>query len=167
MFWETVIAKHLKSKITENQPKKESLTDLRNGVFAGFVMINLIYITVVFVITQANELNSDVFTIRLPCPNRSGTFDVDPISVVFTITFGLVLFLQFVGMLIHRFSTLMHIVAVSKMSRIFCSKKKTTSKQTNEIRNDNPADLDAKAARIWEEENKKPGEKEGPDKEIV
>nr|XP_022330801.1 uncharacterized protein LOC111129036 [Crassostrea virginica] len=163
LFWETVIAKHLKSKITENLRKKESLTDLRNGVFAGFVMINLIYITVVFVITQANELNSDVFTVRLPCPNRSGTFDVDPISVVFTITFGLVLFLQFVGMLIHRFSTFMHIVAVSNMSKIISPKKYTKSKTIY----DNSNDLVEKSRRMWGHEDKNSREKEGPDEESV
>lgn len=93
----------------------EDLKSFRNGVYAGFIMINFIYITFVFVLTQTNELNNNALSIRLPCPNKTGTFYVDPISFAFTITFGLILFFQFIGMLAHRFSTFMHIVAVSKM----------------------------------------------------
>lgn len=115
-FWKDIIKSYLSPDVKEMKELKEDLKSFRNGVYAGFIMINLIYITIVFVVTQTNELNNNVFTIRIPCPNKTGTFDVDPISVVFSITFGLVLFFQFIGMLIHRFSTFTHIVAVSKIS---------------------------------------------------
>lgn len=116
-FWKDIIKSYLSPDVQEDKELNEQLKSFRNGVYAGFIMINLIYITIVFVVTQTNELNNNVFTIRLPCPNKTGTFDVDPISVVFSITFGLVLFFQFIGMLIHRFSTFTHIVAVSKIIR--------------------------------------------------
>lgn len=116
-FWKDIIQSYLSPDVKEVKKLNEDLKSFRNGVYAGFIMINLIYITIVFVVTQTNELNNNVFTIRLPCPNKTGTFDVDPISVVFSITFGLVLFFQFIGMLIHRFSTFTHIVAVSKIIR--------------------------------------------------
>lgn len=116
-FWKDIIKSYLSPDVQEDKELNEQLKSFRNGVYAGFIRINLIYITIVFVVTQTNELNNNVFTIRLPCPNKTGTFDVDPISVVFSITFGLVLFFQFIGMLIHRFSTFTHIVAVSKIIR--------------------------------------------------
>lgn len=116
-FWKDIIKSYLSPDLKEVKDLNEDLKNFRNGVYAGFIMINLIYITIVFVVTQANELNDNVFTRQLPCPNKTGTFDVDPISVVFSITFGLVLGFQFIGMLIHRFSTFTHIVAVSKMIR--------------------------------------------------
>lgn len=116
-FWKDTIKSYLSPDIKEGKELNEDLKSFRNGVYAGFIIINLIYITIVFVVTQANELNDNVFTRQLPCPNKTGTFDVDPISVVFSITFGLVLGFQFIGMLIHRFSTFTHIVAVSKIIR--------------------------------------------------
>ncbi|XP_062596475.1 chitin synthase chs-2-like [Saccostrea cucullata] len=129
-FWDEIIDKYLNPKMKEDSKKQEKLLNLRNSVYAGFIMINIIYITIVFVITQANELNNDVFTVRLPCPNRTGHFDVDPISIVFCISFGLVLFFQLIGMIIHRFSTFTHIVAVSKITgKSFIDKQKKERKK--------------------------------------
>ncbi|XP_061173520.1 chitin synthase chs-2-like [Saccostrea echinata] len=129
-FWNEIIDKYLSPNIQEDTKKQENLLNLRNSVYAGFIMINIIYITIVFVITQANELNNDVFTVRLPCPNRTGSFDVDPISIVFCISFGLVLFFQLIGMIIHRFSTFTHIVAVSKITgKSFIDREKKERKK--------------------------------------
>lgn len=118
-FWNNIIHLYLNPNVKEDKALNKKLKSLRNGVYAGFIMINLIYITIVFVITQTNELNNDVFTINLPCPYQTKTFAVDPISVVFTITFGFVLFSQLLGMLIHRFSTFTHLVSVSKIQWIW------------------------------------------------
>lgn len=52
------------------------------------------------------------------------------------------------------------------MSRIFCSEENTTSKKSDEMRNDNPVDLKAKAASIWEKEDKKSKEKEEKKKDF-
>lgn len=118
-FWNNIIHLYLNPSIKEDKTLKEKLKSLRNGVYAGFIMINLIYITIVFVITQSNELNNDIFTINLPCPYQTKTFGVDPISVVFSITFGVVLFSQLLGMLIHRYSTFTHVVSVSRIQWIW------------------------------------------------
>lgn len=134
-FWREIIQKYLSPTIKEDTKKQNKLIDLRNSVYAGFVMINLIYITIVFVVTQTNDLNDNVFTFHLPCPNRSGSFDVDPISVVFIVSFGFVLFFQMIGMIIHRFSTFTHIVAVSKIFEKSCKrnvKQKSDEKKKNE-----------------------------------
>lgn len=130
-FWKNMIHLYLNPRVKEDKILNEKLKSLRNGVYAGFIMINLIYITLVFVITQTNELNNDVFTIHIPCPYQTKTFAVDPISVIFSITFGLVLFSQLLGMLIHRYSTFTHVISVSRIQWIWrgiCKKDDKTKK---------------------------------------
>ena len=52
-------------------------------------------------------------TIELPCDNGHIGQKLEPISVTFTVVFGILLMLQLVGMVMHRFSTLVHIVAAT------------------------------------------------------
>lgn len=140
-FWKNMIHLYLNPRVKEDKILNEKLKSLRNGVYAGFIMINLIYITLVFVITQTNELNNDVFTIHIPCPYQTKSFAVDPISVIFSITFGLVLFSQLLGMLIHRYSTFTHLVSVSRIQWIckgcVCACKKDGKTKKPEPRHHN------------------------------
>ena len=63
----------------------------------------------------------------LPCAekNDKGIYEagqsVEPISVAFTLVFGILLFVQFVCMLMHRIATLVHILAATE---IFKKKRK-------------------------------------------
>lgn len=82
-------------------------------------MINLIYIIIVFVVIQVNELNDNVFIRQFFCLNKMGIFDVDVIFVVFSIIFGLVFGFQFIGMFIYRFLIFIYIVVVLKIIRKF------------------------------------------------
>lgn len=63
----------------------------------------------------------------LPCAEQDeeGKYDggqcVEPISVAFTLVFGILLFVQFMCMLLHRIATLLHICAATE---IFKKKRK-------------------------------------------
>lgn len=152
-FWKDIIKSYLSPDVNVDKSLTEDLKRFRNGVYAGFIMINFIYITIVFVLTQTNELNNNVLAIRLHCPNKTGTFDVDPISFVFTITFGLVLNFQFIGMIFHRFSTFTHIVAVSKMiTNIFknmCKSNKGAAERSKNF-DDTTLEHDVAASNIYQ-----------------
>lgn len=68
----------------------------------------------------------------LPCaqPNDKGDYEggqsIEPISVAFTVVFGILLFVQFVCMMLHRVATLLHICASTE---IFKKKRKVKIKQ--------------------------------------
>lgn len=100
---------------------QSELIDLRNMVFFFYFITNAIFVTIVYVLTQVNARESTL-SIPLPCNvgDKQGT--IEPISIAFTLVFGILLFVQFFGMLMHRISTISHIIATTK---IFGSKLDT------------------------------------------
>jgi chitin synthase len=41
---------------------------------------------------------------------------LEPIGVLFVVSFGIILIIQFIGMLFHRFGTLTHMLATTKIT---------------------------------------------------
>ena len=126
-FWEDMIRKYLQpleSNEQEKQRVQEELIELRNKIFLGFFVINAIFVTMVFVLTQVNK-NQGTLQIKLPC--RAENASIEPISVAFTLTFGILLLIQFFGMLYHRFSTFAHIIVTTGFQTDSVLKKKPTS----------------------------------------
>lgn len=50
VFWNNIIFLYLNLSIKEDKIFKKKLKSLCNGVYVGFIMMNLIYIIIVFVI---------------------------------------------------------------------------------------------------------------------
>ncbi|WAR10593.1 CHS2-like protein [Mya arenaria] len=143
-FWWELIDAYLKP-LEEDAKKKEEikadLLELRNKVCLIFILINSLFIIVVFSLQQvvASENWSKAsgslketggsLSFPLPCADRKddGTLlnasgqSVEPISVAFTLVFGVLLFVQFICMLMHRIATLLHICAATE---IFKKKRK-------------------------------------------
>ena len=90
------------------------LIDLRNKVFFFYFIINAIFVTVVYVLTQVNS-QQNTLSIPLPCSVGETQGKIEPISIAFTLVFGILLLIQFFGMLIHRISTISHIMATTKI----------------------------------------------------
>lgn len=65
-----------------------------------------------FGLTQVNAFK-DSLSIDFEC--SGGTIQLVPIAILFTAVFGLLLLLQFLCMLYHRFSTLVHICATTEI----------------------------------------------------
>ncbi|XP_071150256.1 chitin synthase chs-2-like [Mytilus edulis] len=110
-FWKKIIKQYLKP--LEKNPQKEKaieqdLIELRNKVCLFVFLLNAILVTVMFGLTQVNTFKNSL-TIYFPCDGKSAT--IVPIAVLFAVVFGLLLLLQFLCMLYHRFSTLVHIAA--------------------------------------------------------
>lgn len=113
-FWTWFIKKYLipEKQMIENQQvaMKSKLIDLRNKVFFFFFIINAIFVTVVYVLTQVQAIS-----IPLSCNVGDKQGAIEPISIAFTLVFGILLFVQFIGMLLHRISTISHIIATTKI----------------------------------------------------
>ncbi|KAL5005923.1 hypothetical protein ScPMuIL_017081 [Solemya velum] len=114
-FWEEFIPKYLEpfEKDKEKQAEMEkSLLQLRNRVCLFFLLINAIFVILISTL-QFVTGSVDSLTFPLPCADeepRAGQ-SVEPISVAFTVMFGVLLIIQFVCMLFHRLGTFLHILA--------------------------------------------------------
>lgn len=81
--------------------------------------MNALFVTIVYVLTEVNLSTSQSLSIPLPCTVKSGRPGqgyIEPISFAFTAIFGIMLLLQFICMLFHRFSTFLHIAASTEVS---------------------------------------------------
>ncbi|XP_062604879.1 chitin synthase chs-1-like [Saccostrea cucullata] len=116
-FWKKCIKKYLKP-LNMNDEKKAKmqaeLIDLRNKVFFFYFITNAIFVTIVYVLTQVNAYQKTL-SIPLPCSVGETQGVIEPISIAFTLVFGILLLIQFFGMLTHRVSTISHIVATTKI----------------------------------------------------
>ncbi|XP_076442789.1 chitin synthase chs-2-like [Babylonia areolata] len=119
-FWDQLIEKYLKpvDKIPGYKDKEEAiakeLTALRNKTSMMFFLSNALFVTVIFILETVAEYTPGL-TIQLPCDTGHVGQKIEPISVTFTVIFGILLLLQLVGMVVHRYSTLIHIAAATTL----------------------------------------------------
>lgn len=129
-FWRELIDTYLKPLEGDSQKQKvtqDELIELRNKVCLIFILINSLFIIIVFTLQQVTA-DGGSLTVHLPCADKgkNGTGAdtnpqaIEPISVAFTLVFGILLLVQFLCMLVHRFATLLHICA---STTIFKGKK--------------------------------------------
>jgi len=85
------------------------LKELRNKMATGFLLINAIFIVVLY----ALQLNMDSLYVKWPCGDD---MRVEPLGFVFMIVFGVIMAIQTLGMLFHRTSTFLHIVSTTKLN---------------------------------------------------
>ncbi|XP_076345619.1 LOW QUALITY PROTEIN: chitin synthase chs-2-like [Tachypleus tridentatus] len=129
-FWKDLIEKYLypldQNKEHEARVASE-LKELRNKVVFGFLMSNALFILIVFLL----QLHKDQLHINWPLgiktnityiPETSEVridkeyLQLEPIGLVFASFFAIILVVQFLGMLFHRFGTLSHILASIELS---------------------------------------------------
>lgn len=81
------------------------LMDLRNKMSTAFLLLNAIFVVVIFVL----QMNTETLYIPWPC----GDTKMDPLGFIFMMMFGVIMFIQIVGMLVHRTSTFFHIMSTT------------------------------------------------------
>lgn len=139
-FWVDLIEKYLRpldmtAKDKENmQNQLKALRDI--SVFA-FTMGNALFVLVVFLL----QLNKQYLRVRWPLNVKNNiifdqtTFEItiqreylnlEPISLLFVIFFGVVLFVQFIAMLFHRFATISQILASTQIDWYWSKRVKDT-----------------------------------------
>ncbi|XP_060063085.1 chitin synthase chs-2-like [Ylistrum balloti] len=123
-FWKDFIEKYLfplEKDAKKEKATAEELVELRNKVCLAFLLVNALFVTIVFVLTIVNDTGGNSLSVPLPCKPEGSSSDkdnqafVEPISFTFTVVFGLLLFVQFICMLFHRLATLLHILAATEI----------------------------------------------------
>nr|QCI31493.1 chitin synthase [Grandidierella japonica] len=129
-FFKSLIEKYLfplNKDAAEQKKIEEQLKELRNIAVFSFTMMNAIFVIIVFLL----QLNKDKIHINWPLGVKSNiTYDpesgeihiskeylqLEPIGLVFVFFFALILIIQFVAMLFHRFGTISHILSSTELS---------------------------------------------------
>ncbi|RZC42525.1 chitin synthase 1, partial [Asbolus verrucosus] len=129
----------VKTNITYDESSQEAriakeLIELRNKSVFAFFMFNALFVLVVFLL----QLNKDQIHVKWPLGVRTNItyieetsevhitkeyLQLEPIGLVFVFFFALILVIQFVAMLFHRFGTIAHILASTELN-LCCTKKK-------------------------------------------
>lgn len=125
--WEHIISNYLKpeQRNTEDSNKlMEMMTDLRNNVVFGFLFLNALWLTIM---TAMNEAK---YTINIKIPTTTPII-IEPLGFVFLLVFSLILVLQFIAMVMHRYETMLHILSITRWD----SKPQSTPKSASNNRN--------------------------------
>ena len=140
IFWKELITKYLKplEKNVEQEKKVAAgLIELRNSVAFTFLMLNSIWIVAIFIL-QDNKSELSIrwsfdpqhlnITFNPDKDQIDFKFDylyLDPIGLCFMAFFGIVLIVQFLGMIAHRLMTLGHVISTTKIrTRLFGKQEK-------------------------------------------
>jgi len=143
IFWQDLISQYL-WPLDENKEEKkriaDELADLRNQSVFVFVMCNSLFILIVFLL----QLNKDNLHVDWPLGVKYNItlieetgqvlihkeyLQMEPIGLVFVFFFALILLIQFVAMLFHRFVTLSHILASCELTSCCGTENKDTPEE--------------------------------------
>lgn len=115
-FWNELIAQHLKPVHLSDKQKDEvaqGLTHLRNTVCVFFFLSNVLFVTLMFILESVSEYTPSL-VFKLPCDTGDHGATREPVAIAFTLIFGILLFIQFICMLFHRWSTLLAIASITE-----------------------------------------------------
>lgn len=147
-FWIKFIKKYLKP-LTEDQNHKDKiksdLIDLRNKVVFAFGIINILFVLFVYLL----QLHKDMFSIQIRVKHKANWVlndttnewenvwddkfvDMDPVGLALIGFFGTIMIIQVIGMFIHRFGTLTHLLAFTKLNILKINEDDIKSKNVSE-----------------------------------
>lgn len=123
---------------------KAALSGLRDISVFAFVMINALFVLIVFLL----QLNKSYLHIRWPFQAKNEIFydagssevtitreylELEPIGLLFVVFFGFILFIQFIAMLVHRFGTISQILATTQLDW-YCNKQSSEMSAQAELK---------------------------------
>jgi len=94
------------------------LVSLRNKVCVIFIMLNIVFVSIIYILTHISAYQGTL-SVSLWCQSQdvAAQTKLEPISITFILMFGLLLLVQFISMLGHRISTMIHVLASNKNKR--------------------------------------------------
>ncbi|XP_066506270.1 chitin synthase 1 [Hoplias malabaricus] len=115
-FWNKLIERYLEPI---NDPKghqeevERELKSLRNKAVFLYFIVNVLWVVATFIL---QTIGNDVISIQIPKYFPNGTLSdeplrVEPLSLMFLLSFAILLVIQFLAMLYHRVYTLIHVLA--------------------------------------------------------
>ncbi|BES88625.1 chitin synthase [Nesidiocoris tenuis] len=128
----------VKTNITYDEVTQEAriaadLKELRNKSVFAFFMMNALFVLIVFLL----QLNKDSIHVQWPFGVKTNItyieetsevliskeyLQLEPIGLVFVFFFALIIIIQFIAMMFHRFGTISHILASTELN--WCCNKK-------------------------------------------
>ncbi|XP_058240942.1 chitin synthase 1 [Hemibagrus wyckioides] len=143
-FWNKLIERYLKPI---NDPKshleqvERELKSLRNKAVFLYFIVNVLWVVATFFL---QAIGSDVISIKIPkyLPNGSLADEplrVEPLSLMFLLSFAILLLIQFLAMLYHRVYTLIHVLAYRGMEKDY--KERDPDEEAMILENQNTNDL--------------------------
>ncbi|XP_062375070.1 chitin synthase 1 [Sardina pilchardus] len=116
-FWNKLLERYL-APIVDDKAHQEEVTrelkSLRNKAVFLYFMLNLLWVVATFFL---QAIGTDVISIKIPKIDPvNGTptgeyMSVEPLSLMFLLSFAVLLLVQFLAMLYHRVYTLIHMVS--------------------------------------------------------
>ncbi|KAK0148640.1 Chitin synthase chs-1 [Merluccius polli] len=115
-FWVKLIERYLtpiKESDAHKQEVSRELKSLRNKAVFLYFIINVLWVVATFFL---QAIGHEVLSIKIPkyYPNGTKSEDdllVEPLSLMFLLSFAVLLLVQFLAMLYHRVYTLIHVVS--------------------------------------------------------
>ncbi|XP_060062788.1 chitin synthase chs-2-like [Ylistrum balloti] len=135
LFWGQLLKRYL-HPIVEDKIHQEKvaadLKNLRNNVVFGFFMTSALWIALTMQLQLLqDEFKDTALFIKIPHYDplkKDLTFE--PLGMFFLGLFGTILVFQFIGMLSHRWGTILHVLSITDVS---CGKKFTEKYKIQEI----------------------------------
>ena len=105
-----------KLSAAERHKLQASLDEMRDkGVFA-FFMLNALWIAFVFPVLLAQDRLKDTLFVPIPIPSLYyAPVLIEPLGVIHIAFFVCIALTQFAAMLLHRYNTLQHVLASTKL----------------------------------------------------
>uniref|UniRef100_A0A3B3UBJ4 chitin synthase n=1 Tax=Poecilia latipinna TaxID=48699 RepID=A0A3B3UBJ4_9TELE len=113
-FWNELIKKYLepvKNDKEKQEKTKNDLQELRSKVNFSFFFLNALWLMATFVFQGVDVFSLKINIIDFYQQETGVTIQIEPMSLMFILGFGISVLLQFVGMLHHTISTLIHYIA--------------------------------------------------------
>ncbi|KAK2920302.1 chitin synthase 1 [Channa argus] len=115
-FWNKLIERYLRPIVDQKAHQEEvsrELKSLRNKAVFLYFIVNVLWVVATFFL---QAIGNDVISIKIPkyYPNGTESGDylkVEPLSLMFLLSFAILLIVQFLAMLYHRVYTLIHVVS--------------------------------------------------------
>ncbi|XP_054627280.1 chitin synthase 1 isoform X2 [Dunckerocampus dactyliophorus] len=115
-FWNKLIERYL-TPIVDTKAHLDEVTrelkSLRNKAVFLYFIVNVLWVVATFFL---QAIGNDVISIKIPKYYSNGTesgeyLKVEPLSLMFLLSFAILLLIQFLAMLYHRVYTLIHVVS--------------------------------------------------------
>lgn len=133
-FWTQLSKKYLHPIVEDKQHQEKmdrDLKNLRNNVVFGFFMTSSLWIALSLQLEILQEELKDTLFFQIPRldPN-SKPLTFEPLGLLFLSFFGAIICFQFIGMLIHRWGTILHVLAITDVA---CGSKLTKADEVRDI----------------------------------
>ena len=119
VFWRDFIDAYLLP--LEKDPVKEKILEhelksLRTGVVMSFCILNFLWIVITFLMQYLGEDDGIKDAVYIPIQGGDDPQRVEPFGLLFLVFFAVIIVLQFIGAVIHRVGTLLHLLAATPLS---------------------------------------------------